>query len=234
MRNILLLVFFFSTAAGPVEAQKLIHDPYAEPRELGDFHSIQISGAMEVHLSQGDRPGLAVSARTPEGREGIQTRVHNGVLSISGGGGLLREGKARAYIGVRTLEKLSVSGAGNVIVTGELAGDELLIDLSGASDFKGAVNLEALTIRLSGASDVDIRGRAANLNIKSAGASHVRGYELGCDNCLVTGSGASEIKLTVNKVLNAEVSGASNIRFKGEGKQGNVRASGASSVSRVD
>lgn len=216
-----------------MQAQQLIHDPHAELRELGDFHSVQVSGLVEVYLSQGDQPGVAVSAKTAEAREGIQTRVRNGVLSISGGG-LLREGKTRAYVGVRTLEKLAVSGTSNVIVTGEITGDELLIDLSGASDFEGAVNVNALRLRLSGASDADVRGRAGDLNVKVTGASHVRGYGLACDNCLVSGSGASEIKLTVNNVVNAELSGATSIHYKGEGKKGNIRTTSASSVSRVD
>ncbi len=234
MRNILLLLFFFSTAAAaPANAQLLIHDPHAELRELGDFRSVQVSGLIEVYLSQGDQPAVAVSARSPESREAIQTKVHHGTLSISGAG-LLREGKIRVYVGVRTLDRLAVSGTSNVILTNELSGDELLIDLSGASDFKGALNVSALKLRLSGASDADIRGRTGDLNLKVTGASHLRGYELACDNCLVSGSGASEIKLTVNNVLNADLSGATSIRYKGEGKKGNIRTSGASSVSRMD
>lgn len=232
MKHIILVLFFF-TAAWPLQAQQLIHDPHAEPRELGDFHSVQVSGLVELYLSQGERPGVAVSARSPEARESIQTQVHNGELSISGGG-LARGGKTRVYVGVQTLDQLTVSGTSNVIVVGEISARELRIDLSGASDFDGTVHAGALRLSLSGASDADIRGRAGDLNLKVTGASHLRGYGLACDNCLVNGSGASEIKLTVNQVVNAELSGATNIRYKGEGKKGNIRTTGASSVAKTD
>ncbi len=76
--------------------------------------------------------------------------------------------------------------------------------LSGASDFRGTVHVNSLKVDLSGASDVNIRGSATNLNVDASGASHFNGFDFATDNCLAEGSGASDIKIKVNKVINAE------------------------------
>jgi hypothetical protein len=65
-----------------------------------------------------------------------------------------------------------------------------------------------------------IKGSTTNLSIDASGASHFKGYELSTDNCRVDASGATDIKITVNKVLNAEASGATNIDYMGTGMIG--------------
>ena len=104
--------------------------------------------------------------------------------------------------------------------------------LSGASDFKGVVDVSALEVDLSGASDVKISGTATNLNIESSGASDVDGYGLVTDICSAKASGASDIHVTVNKELNAHASGASNIYYHGTGVIKEVQSTGASSVAK--
>jgi hypothetical protein len=104
--------------------------------------------------------------------------------------------------------------------------------MSGACDFKGAVNVTDLSLELSGASDVIIKGSATTVNIESTGASDVKGYDLKADYCTAKASGASDINITVNKELTAHASGASDITYKGEGAIKESHASGASSVSR--
>jgi hypothetical protein len=44
--------------------------------------------------------------------------------------------------------------------------------------------------------------------------------------------GASSVNITVNKELNANASGASSVRFKGEGLIRDIKTSGSSNVTR--
>jgi hypothetical protein len=134
------------------------------------------------------------------------------------------------YVAAKNLDRVTASGACDVRVNGALSSKELLVGLSGASDFKGQVNAESLKFELSGASDVVVSGKAGSLSIGASGASHFKGYDLVVDNCRVDASGASDIKITVNKVLSAEASGATNIDYKGTGMIGDIRTSGASNI----
>jgi hypothetical protein len=137
-----------------------------------------------------------------------------------------------AYVSFKALKKLSASGASDVYVNGVIKSDELKIDLSGASDFKGAVDVNNLLIDQSGSSDSRISGRADRLNIEASGASDMKGYDLEVNYCDANASGASDIQITVNKEMTAKASGASDINYRGQGVIREVKASGSSSVSK--
>jgi hypothetical protein len=233
MKNI-FLSFLMVCAIVAVNGQNpVFHDKDAELRKVGDFEGVEISSAIDLQLSQGDENSVAVSAPGDANRAGIKTEVKKGILHIwyenknwfRGSGR-----KIRAYVSAKSIRLLSASGACDVNVNGELKSDELVLKLSGASDFKGGVRASSLKIDLSGASDVVIRGTAGNLSINASGASHFKGFDLAADNCRVDASGATDIKITVNKVLNAEASGATNIDYMGAGMIGEIKTSGASNI----
>lgn len=232
MRKFFVLILFFAAAC--VNGQQTIHDKDARLREVGDFHAIEVTSAIDLRLSQGSENVVAVSAVTEEDRAGIRTEVRNGVLRISyeQKKWFRNGGKIRVYVAAKTLKKVDASGACDVVVSGELNVDELALEMSGASDFRGAVSGGSLAVKISGASDVSVQGTVKNLNVDASGASHFKGYEMLTDNCLVEASGASDIRVTVNKVLNAKASGASSIRYQGDGMISDVKTSGASTISR--
>lgn len=232
MKHIMLLLLLGFTTV--TDAQQIIHDKDAEPRNVEEFHSIDVSSAIELRLSQGSENAVAVSASSAENRAGIKTEVRGGVLRIwyEQKKWFRNSGRVRVYVAAKNLKRVEASGACDVIVSGELNMEELSIQLSGASDFKGAVKSVSLAVALSGASDVTIKGEAKNLNIDASGASHFKGYDLASENCLIEASGASDIKITVNKVLNAKASGASTIHYAGTGMISDLKTSGASNISR--
>ena len=125
-----------------------------------------------------------------------------------------------------------MSGACDVFIVGTLKASSLTVNQSGASDLKGKIEVQKLSIDLSGASDVTISGTATEADIDVSGASSFRGYDLVTDNCGAKASGASDIRVTVNKELSAHASGASDIHYKGDGAIRDVKSSGASSVNK--
>jgi hypothetical protein len=219
------------------QAQKtVIHDANAELRPVKGYHGIEVSSAINLYLSQGDEETVAVSAPDIQLRDRIKTEVVDGILKISLEGKRWSMGstKLKAYVSFTTLDKLMASGASDIFVDGVITGENLFIDLSGASDFKGAINVKELQLDQSGASDAHITGAVSGTaTIHSSGASDVKGYDLVIQNCEVHASGASDIRLTVNKELSAEVSGASSVYYKGEGTIRESHASGASTVKKT-
>lgn len=239
MKYAFVLSFVILLAGSLRSQQTIINDPNAVIRPgITGFHAIHVSNAIELYLSQGTEETVAVSAREIKYRDRIRTEVKDGVLKIW----FEKEGwkwdhsnyKLRAYISCKKLDQLKASGASNVYVDGNLSGDELAIDLSGASDFKGIVKYNTLKMDQSGASDASISGSASNLTIRASGASDVKGYGLVTDNCDVQATGASDIRISVNKELIARASGASSIYFKGTGVIKELHSNGASSVSKEE
>jgi hypothetical protein len=217
----------------------IINDANAEKRNVTPgFTAIKISSAIDLFLSQGGEEGVAVSASEEKYRNRIKTEVTDGVLKIWFEGDPINwsmgsNKKLRAYVSIKTLKKLEASGASDVLITGTLNVDDMEMYFSGASDFKGAINASTLKIRISGASDMTVTGSAGTLNLTAGGASEFKGYDFAVDNCDATASGASDIKITVNKELNASASGASDIRIKGNGVIKKMSNSGASSVKKI-
>jgi hypothetical protein len=122
------------------------------------------------------------------------------------------------------------------MIAGALKLNELSIQLSGASDLRGdlkaKLEINKLGIDISGASDMIVAGKVGSLYIEASGASKFKGFDLTADMCDVRASGASDIKITVNKELTANVSGATDLKYKGEGVVKEIRSSGSSTISK--
>lgn len=228
-----LLVAAFVLVTG--FAQKTIHDANAEVRTVSSFHAIEISGGIDLYLSNGNE-AVAVSAADKDVRDRIKTEVKNGVLKIyyeSKGlkFSIKRNESLKAYVSFKNLDNLSASGGSDVMVEGNIKSDNLALSLSGGSDFNGKVDVSKLNVSQSGGSDIDISGTAKTIDIDASGGSDFNGYDLVTDNCSINASGGSDIDITVNKELQAEASGASDVSWKGSATVKKAKASGAGSVS---
>ncbi|HEV9038464.1 MAG TPA: head GIN domain-containing protein [Puia sp.] len=235
MRKTYLLVVA-SLLVLTIRAQKtIVHDPNAEVRPLKGYHGIEVSDGIDLYLSQGDIETVVVSARDIKMRDRIRTEVVDGILRISlPHGWTVHDYKLKAYVSFTTLDRLTAAGASDVFVDGIIAGDRLVVNLSGASDFKGAVNVKQLKMEQSGASDARLTGVVSDMaSFSSSGSSHIKGYDLVTQSCAVDASGASDIQITVNKELSASLSGASNVYYKGTGVIRETHFSGASAIKKV-
>ncbi len=233
MKKLLVLITGLVMGAG-IFAQQ-VNDPNAEVREAKNYHGISVSNAFDIYLSQSNDEAVAVSAADMKDREMIKVEVKEGILYIG-----LEKGwkwnsgnrKLKAYISFKQIDKLNVSGACDVFISGTLKADKLSIHQSGASDLKGKLDVKELTVDISGASDIMVSGIAGKLDVEASGASDFKGFDLVTDYCDVRASGASGIRITVNKELSAHASGASDIKYKGDGLIRDLKTGGASSVSR--
>lgn len=238
MKKITVLLLTILTGA-ILFAQKTINDPNAEPRNVGSgFHGIRVSNAFDVYISQGNEDAVAVSASNAEFKSRIVTEVRGGVLIIK----FDQEDKKfwkrnsgqklKAYISIKKIDLIDIGGACSVYFEDGLSAEELAFSLSGASDAKGKIEVKKLTMDISGASSATITGTAANIVVEASGASDFRAFDLVANYCDAKASGASSVNITVNKELNANASGASSVRFKGEGLIRDIKTSGASNVTR--
>lgn len=234
----LLLILVMTVFVVYAQNEKnLVYDANAQVRAVKDFNAIEVSGAIDLFLSQGNEEAVAVSAGSGEAADRIKTDVRNGVLHVyfEGRGWnwkLWNNNKMKAYITFKELHRVEASGACNLKTTETIKSTDLKIQLSGASDFSANLMVGDLKIGASGASNLKISGTADKTDIDVSGACDVKGYNLKTDYCKVDASGASTIRITVNKELNASASGGSSIYYKGTGVTRNISTSGIASVKR--
>ncbi len=217
--------------------KNLVVDANAEIRTVNSFTGIEVSGAVDLFISQGNSEAVAVSASSDEVRSRIKTEVKNGILMIYFDGKGLNwkiwnNNKMKAYVTYKTLNRLEASGACNVKTTDAIRQSDLKIEMSGASDFTGDVAIAKLRLGASGASNIKISGKAENTFVDASGACNIKAYDLKTDFCKVDASGASNVRITVNKELNATASGGSTIFYKGDGLIRDISSSGGASVKK--
>ncbi|MCW3081961.1 head GIN domain-containing protein [Segetibacter sp.] len=234
MKKVILLILLIG--GGFISnAQNIVYDENAEVRTVEKFNSLEVSGTLSLYLSQGPTQGVAISAGEEKYNSKIKTEVKNGVLRISVDGGVWNgfnwtNRKLKAYVTVTDINRLDVSGASYASISGPLKSDELKMDISGASEVKGIINVSRLNLDISGASVARLSGTAKDGLIDASGACKVNSYELSIETCKASSSGASNIKVTVTGELNADASGGSNIYYKGQGIGKVLNASAGASI----
>ncbi len=238
MKPILMfLAVLLSLGFLPAVAQKAIMDENAQVRQVGKFNAIVVSSAFDVILTQSNETTVVVSAADVSKRDLIVTEVNNGTLIIS-----LKKSnmdwrgnlKLRAYISVPDLNKIELNGASDLKMEGVFKTQDLEVRLSGASDMDG--NVEATNLRLtsSGSSDYKIAGKAENLRINISGSSDIKAFDMVSDYCDISCSGSSDVDITVNKELKVNISGSSNVSYKGTAIVRDLKTSGSSSLKKRD
>lgn len=236
----LFILLMVLTVAMPTMSQvekNLVYDGNAEVRNLKGYTAIDVSGAIDLYLSQGTEDAVAVSASSDEIIARIRSEMRGNTLRIYFDGKGLNwkkwgNYKMKAYVTFKQLNNIEASGACNVKVSGKIRQEQLRIEMSGASDFKGDVEISDLKLNASGASRITVNGSVKMLGVNANGASDIRGYDISAEQCKVDASGASVVRITVNKELNATASGASAIYYKGEGLIRDINTSGGATVKR--
>ena len=239
MKKLSFLVAMLSIFTLAVSAQKTINDANAEKRNVSGYHGIEVSGGIDLYLSQGEE-SVAISASDLKTRDRIRTEVKNGILKIWYESDrnihidiTWKDRKMKAYVSFKILDQLEGSGGSDISVDGTINVNSLALDISGGSDFKGDVKLKDLKVDASGGSDINISGSVNKLVIDASGGSDFKGYELSADECNLQASGGSDVYITVNKELIADASGGSDIFYKGNASVREVKSSGSSSIKKT-
>jgi hypothetical protein len=238
MKNLTLLTVF--ALAGIVafgQNPKVINDPNAQKRTVGDFHGIKVSGGIELYLTQGDEEAVAVSASDPEYRDRLKTEVKDGILHIYLDDQWQHWGwkdnlKLKAYVSCKTLDQLRGAGGANIHVDQTIKAERLDVHISGGGQMHAKFEAGEMTAGVSGGGDLYLSGTAGTLNVHVIGGGGFHGYELAADSCDAHVSGGGDVFVTVNKTLDAAVHGGGDIRYKGDGSVRESHTAGGGNISR--
>jgi hypothetical protein len=223
----------------PVQAQSPIIDPNVELRSTESFTAISVSSAVDLVFTQSANAAVAVSASEAQHVANITTEVRNGVLYI-GYKSSNRLGPnwgpryLRAYVAAPVLYRITASGACDVRIDGELKTDNIDINLSGSSDFKGVLKAGNVHLSGSGSSDFSVAGQCTNLRVNVSGASDVKAFDLRADYVDLKASGASDVQITAEKEMKVVASGASKVLYKGGAVIKKIASSRASNIKETN
>ena len=208
--------------------------PAAEGRQytLGDFDTIDISGAAHVRFRQGESDSVFVEG-DEDAQKAVGLDVRRGQLNIrpSGGWKFWNTRRVQVHVTARDLKRVSISGAADLQAAGPVQLGQLHISISGAGLARfDQLKAEQLSFQVSGAGDGQVAGQVGELSVSVSGRSDFRAEDLMAQRARVRVSGIAEVKVWVVQDLQVSVSGVGTVDYWGSP---NVQRS-SSGVARIN
>lgn len=190
--------------------------------QLDAYHSVELRGAAELHLSQADVVSTTLTTNMLHslvtGEDNWQTVVRDSVLYIDVTTQMpLDEVMLDFAIASPYLRKVTVYGASKIeTADGQaLTQPTLTLDLNGAAQADLVLHVQTLTIDAKGASQLELEGTADDVHVTIAGAGELEAEDLVAQTVHINCAGASKAEVNVVRELWAQAAGASKITYKG-------------------
>lgn len=200
---------------------------------LKDFENVEIRGGMPVEIRRGDTFKVVVYARGS--RRDLNIRVDGNTLRIDNGRNIWqnfrnRDNNLSIRITMPVLHNVEMSGAVAGIIRG--FSEVRHVDAIGASNVTvQGLAADDLDVEATGAARVTLLGTARRLNADLTGASQLRAFSLQAQEVQVDAIGACQADVYGSTRLDLTASGASRIRYGGNGSL-KSSSSGGSSIDR--
>ncbi|MEI6885584.1 MAG: head GIN domain-containing protein [Bacteroidota bacterium] len=202
-----------------------------QTRVVSSFDGIEISGAFDVYLKQGSIEEVIIEA--DENLQSIITaEVKGSTLMIDNKKPINHPTTLKVYITFKDLKKIETSGAVDIVAENKITVNELGLSSSGASDVRMDISAKKLDLNTSGASKLRLSGSVTDVSADLSGAGDLYGFDLVCENFKIEISGAGKAQINVTKSIDAEISGAGSIHYKGNPTKVNQSVSGSGSIKR--
>jgi Putative auto-transporter adhesin, head GIN domain len=194
-----------------------------EKRNVPSFTKVSFRMPGKLYLKQGAANSVELEG-DKESLEKIEAKVEGGRLVI----GLRDEDKwfnwrdwnndkVTAYVTIKDVEGLSVSGSGDLIAQTKLIGSNMDLKVSGAGNLTAELEAGEVDADVSGSGDLNLRGKVKGLesDISGSGKISFDGLIAGSADVSISGAGkfmasgsASELKTNISgsgKILASEL-----------------------------
>jgi len=182
-----------------------------ETRELDSFEKIELSGAFDLSITVGEKQEVKLTF-DDNLIDLIRTKIRGRTLKIDSRKSYSSRHSCLVEINVPTIERVSLSGSGDVEVV-NLDGGVFSCSISGSGDMELDGEVDELEIRISGSGDIDARQLIA-----------------GDAEVIISGSGS--IKVHAKENLECRVSGSGDIYYYGDPEHISTHVSGSGSIKR--
>ena len=231
---VVLLGIVIITSGVMTGCKDLVGSGNLETKEytFSDFTKVDIGTSCEFDITQSDSYSISITA-DDNVMQHVRVTKSGDTLKIDLGT-FARPISAtlEATVTMPRLYDLEASGACHGTISGFNSSEDLNIEVSGASKVEGDITASNTNFDISGASTLELEGTAGDMEAEVSGASHLNLDKFTVNNADVTLSGASNGTVNVNEILDANLSGASHLRYIGVPRMGDINTSGASSLNK--
>lgn len=211
-------------------------DVITKTRSLSEYDQVIVAGNMDVALVNGKEGDLTVKAESNL-LEYIMTEVNGSALKIYVKKGYSidpsRNSKLLITVPFKDIDKVSLSGSGDVFNKDVIKSPEFTSSISGSGDMQLNIEAEEVKISITGSGGVKVIGTTNSLVcvVTGSGGLNAAGLESKNVNASVTGSG--DIKVNVKESLKARVTGSGDIDYTGNPKREDKKVTGSGDITSI-
>lgn len=238
MNKKLLTILLLSTITLTTNAQNWFKNKVkgngnviTEQRTTSSYDGVTSSGSFHVILVNGKEGEITI-----KGEENIlpyiETVIEDNTLKIGykKNTSIRTTKKIVVTVPVTEIQKIILSGSGNIESKNVLKGENLITKLSGSGSIDLIVNVEEINTTIAGSGNINIEGTTTSFNTKLTGSGDVRAYELQAEEVLIKITGSGSVKASVSKKINAKITGSGNVYYQGNPKYVNSKTTGSGSI----
>lgn len=188
-----------------------------ETRTVTDFSSIALATSAEVILVQGSPRKVELEGSRDDLNKLI-TRTEGKTLVIKNEPGSWRMGQVKIYITTPEVEKLTVSGSGDIRCETALQANEFRAEVSGSgSIYANQLSANAVDANVTGSGDIQLAGKkqVSNMDIQITGSGDIRVSEIPAAKVHVTITGSGSATVYAAEELETHITGSGDVRYKG-------------------
>jgi len=183
-------------------------------REVGEFHGVRVTSGMNVHLVQGEKQKVVVSADANL-HDLIETRVEGGILEIKALANIWRAEKKEVIVTTPELSEITGTAGSNVYTDNRLKAGKINIKGSAGSNLRISINGQNMEVSANSGSNIWIEGVADELIIKTSSGANIKAGDLVAAKCDAKASSGGNLWITAGKELIANASSGGNIFYTG-------------------
>jgi len=190
-----------------------------EQRTTDHFDGIDLRIDADVHVEQSATYSVSITA-SENLMDIIKTDVHGSTLCIDTKKNKCINGNddIEVYVTMPELNKLEISGSGDIESKKTFNASNLEMNISGSGDIEfDSLNTNNYAINISGSGNVRLAGvqTATSQKIHISGSGDVKTVDLATDDCDIHISGSGKAQIWAVAKLNADISGSGDVLYKG-------------------
>lgn len=205
----LILSVMFGMMTSCISSQSFMNIKGTGPSKTKDFnvsgfHGIDVSHGFDVVLVQGSSEGLTLTVQENL-LEYITVEVEQGILKIYSDKNINATQPMKARITFKDINKISVSGGGDITSETPINVQKMDIGMSGGGDITFNLTADELNCGISGGGDLKIDGNIKNYDLDLSGGGDVTSV------------------ISASEVIDCRVSGGGDVKITSKGKTSDAK-----------
>lgn len=204
--------------------------------EVGSFDELSLGISATLYLTQGNDEKVEIECDDDQFDE-IEFDYSNGRLKIKNednwSWGSSRKSDVDIYITMKDINKLSVSGSGDMIGKNKINSDDLSLSVSGSGDIELDVVSNEVDLRISGSGSVRLNGTSNEMDAKISGSGKVKAEDMEVKVFKASISGSGTCYITASEEVNANISGSGTVYYSGNPDRVISNSSGSGKVKKM-